>query len=648
MCGICGKLNFEASQPVSPALIRDMMSVIRHRGPDEDGTHFSSNVGLGHLRLNIIDLSTGKQPISNEDGSVWIIFNGEIYNYKELRSFLVDKGHTFRTATDTEVIVHLYEELGEAAIEKLWGMFSFAIWDNRKKTLLIARDRVGIKPLYYCQTPKALIFSSEIKAILRDPSVRAEMDPAQLDTFLTYLYVPGAETLFKGISKLLPGHYMIARGGKVRIEKYWDLSFEGKKRSGSEADFERDLVDLLAETVRGHMIADVPVGVLLSGGVDSTAMLSFATEQTGKQISSFTIGFEGKQFADERPYAQLAADRYKARHFEMTITAQDFEDCLPRYVWHMEEPVCEPPAIALYYVTKLAREHVTVLLSGEGGDEAFAGYQNYRNIYWLEKIKRALGPAAWPSGMAAGALGHVPGFTRLGKYAPLMKLPFEDYYFSRTSGPFELFNTMKGQLYTAGFRSSLPVNGHSPKTLGRHYAGETSRMDVLDRMLFIDTKSWLPDDLLIKADKITMANSLELRVPLLDHRVLEFAASLPRTAKLHGLTTKYVLKRALANRIPEKILNRKKTGFPVPYESWIQGEMRNYVRDVLTDKRTLERGYFQREGVESILKDNSMGTNRAKEIFSLVVLELWHRMFIDGESMVSEPLTAAYSQPVAK
>ena len=648
MCGICGKLNFDPSRPVSPALIRDMMSVIRHRGPDEDGTHFSSNVGLGHLRLNIIDLSTGKQPICNEDGSVWIVFNGEIYNYKELRSFLVDKGHTFRTATDTEVIVHLYEEFGEAAIEKLWGMFSFAIWDNRKKTLLIARDRVGIKPLYYCLTPEALLFSSEVKAILRDPSVKAEMDPAQLDTFLTYLYVPGAETLFKGISKLLPGHYMIVQDGKVRIQQYWDLSFAGKKTTGSIADFERELVDLLSETVRGHMIADVPVGVLLSGGVDSTAMLSFATEQTGKQISTFTIGFEGEQFADERPYAQLAADRYGARHFEMTITAKDFEECLPRYVWHMEEPVCEPPAIALYYITKMAREHVTVLLSGEGGDEAFAGYQNYRNIYWLEKIKNALGPAAWTSGMAASALGHVPGLARLNKYAPLMSMPFEDYYLSRTSGPFESFNRMKGQLYTAGFRASLPVNGHAPKTLARQYAAQMSGMDILDRMLFIDTKSWLPDDLLIKADKITMANSLELRVPLLDHRVLEFAASLPRSSKLHGLTTKYVLKKALSNRIPDTILNRKKTGFPVPYETWIQGEMRNYVRDVLMDKRTLERGYFQRDAVETILKDDSRGATHAKEIFSLLVVELWHRMFIDREPMVSEQLAASFSVPAAK
>ena len=302
----------------------------------------------------------------------------------------------------------------------------------------------------------------------------------------------------------------------------------------------------------------------------------------------------------------------------------------------MEEPVCEPPAIALYYITKLAREHVTVLLSGEGGDEAFAGYQNYRNIYWLEKMKRALGPAAGASGMAAAALGHVPGFSRLNKYAPLMSTPFEDYYFSRTSGPNESFNRMKAQLYTAGFRASLPVNGHSPKTLAQQYAAQISGMDVLDRMLFIDTKSWLPDDLLVKADKITMANSLELRVPLLDHRVLEFAASLPRSSKLHGLTTKYVLKNALANRIPDTILNRKKTGFPVPYESWLRGEMREYVRDVLTDKRTLERGYFQRGTVEAILRDNSSGANRSKEIFSLLVVELWHRMFIDGDLMVSE------------
>ena len=636
MCGICGKLNLHSdAPPIDPALLRQMTDVIAHRGPDEDGAYVSGGVGIGNRRLKIIDLNTGRQPISNEDGSIWIVFNGEIYNYQALRTFLLSKGHQFRTATDTEVIVHLYEEMGEECVQKLWGMFGFAIWDERKKTLLIARDRVGIKPLYYRLTPEALIFGSEIKSILVDPSVMVELDPVALDRFLTYLYVPGEETLFKGISKLPPGHYMTVRNGKPSIRQYWDLSVSPARQSKSLEESVRELTSLLAETVRDHMIADVPVGILLSGGVDSTAMLSFAVEQTSKQINTFTIGFEGQQFADERPYARLAAERYGARHFETTITARDFGECLPRYIWHMEEPVCEPPAIALYYVTKLAREHVTVLLSGEGGDEAFAGYQNYRNLFWLEKIKSLLGPLAGTASGAIAALGRVPGLERVRKYAPLMCMPLEEYYLSRTSEPSTSFNRMKEQLYTADFRTTLPANGNGPAALVRQYLSRTSKLDPLSRMLYVDTKTWLPDDLLIKADKITMANSLELRVPLLDHRVLEFAASLPRSFKLHGLQTKYIFKKALAERVPEPILNRKKTGFPVPYDSWIRGELRGYVRDVLTDRKTVERGYFQRKAVESLLDANSSSVNYSKELFSLVVLELWHRTFLDSRRVAS-------------
>lgn len=633
MCGICGKLSLNGTRPPADReLLQKMMDTIRHRGPDDEGMYFSGPVALGHKRLKIIDLKTGKQPISNEDGTVWIVYNGEIYNYKELRSELLAQGHRFQTATDTEVIVHLYEEWGEEVTTKLRGMFSFALWDERERVLMLARDRVGIKPLYYCLTPDSLLFASEIKAILADQSVPPEIEPALLDRFLTYLYMPGEQTLLKNIYKLSPGHSLVVQDGKPKIRRYWDLRFTDAKSASSVERSVGELIHLLGETVRDHMISDVPVGVLLSGGVDSTAVLSFAVEQADKPVRTFTVGFDGSQCTDERPFARLAAKKFGSQHHEMTISADDFLEFLPKYVWHMEEPVCEPPAIALYYVSKFAKQHVTVLLSGEGGDEAFAGYQNYRNLVWLESIKRRLKSFAWLASKVAGGLGRFPAFRRIGKYAPLMTLPLEEYYYSRTSNPFEFFNRSAAELYTREFLEH--VCKMDSTVVGARYFETVSALNPLDKMLYVDTKTWLPDDLLIKADKITMANSLELRVPFLDHRVLEFAASLPAEYKLKGITTKYLLKTALSKRVPKEIRERKKAGFPVPYESWLRHEFKDVVRDILLDRKTTERGYFQRETVERLMNQNLNGNNHSKEIFSLLTLELWHRIFVDRESVV--------------
>ena len=385
MCGICGKLNFDPEASVSPALLKTMADTIYHRGPDDEGYYTSGPVGLGFRRLSIIDLSMGHQPLSNEDDSVWIVFNGEIYNYKELRQYLESKGHIFRTHTDTEVIVHLYEEVGEACVEKLRGMFGFAIWDNRKKQLFLARDRVGIKPVYYWLSDTSLVFGSEIKAILADPEVRPEVLPRMIDRFLSFYYVPGEETLFKNIYKLAPGSYMVVKDGKAKTSSYWDLHF-----SPVEQDFktaEENVIKLLDEAVQLHMISDVPVGFLLSGGLDSTAMLGFTAGKTDHPLHSFTLGFSDPGLVDERPYATLAARTYGTNHHEMTISSKEFADFLPKFAWHMEEPCCEPQAVALYYVSRLAKEFVKVLISGEGGDEAFAGYQIYRGALWLERFK---------------------------------------------------------------------------------------------------------------------------------------------------------------------------------------------------------------------------------------------------------------------
>jgi asparagine synthase (glutamine-hydrolysing) len=617
---------------VSPELVKAMADTIYHRGPDDEGYYVSGPIGLGFRRLSIIDLKSGHQPVANEDGTVQIIFNGEIYNYKELRALLLTKGHVFRTNSDTEVIVHLYEEFGPQCLDMLRGMFAFAIWDANTKTLFLARDRVGIKPLYYCLTDTCLVFASEIKAILADPSIRRDIAPEMIDRFLTFLYVPGEETLLKGIRKLAPGHYLIVRDGKTTIKQYWDLRFAEPAKSRSLKDAEAELLSLLAESVELHMIADVPVGVLLSGGVDSTGVLSFATHATDKPVSSFTVGFSGGQVADERPYAKLAAEKFGTTHHDMTITAEDFVAFLPKYVWHMEEPVCEPPAIAMYYVSKLARKYVKVLLSGEGGDEAFAGYSNYRNLVWLERVKRGLSPlnGTVARGLSlADSLFHLP---RVAKYVPLMSDRFPGYYYSRTSNPYRYTGNGLGKVYSADFARAIDRE-HSlepVRALQAHVEGQ----NTLDAMLYIDTKSWLPDELLIKADKMTMANSVELRVPLLDHKVLEFAASLPPSFKLNGFTPKYILKKVLSQKIPTEILNRKKTGFPVPYESWLRNDLKDVIWSVLTDRRTIERGYFSKDAVEALLRANSNGTNYSKEIFSLMSFELWQRTFLEREEVV--------------
>lgn len=627
MCGITGKLSYRPDQPVDPALVQRMMDAIAHRGPDGEGKYVHGLVGLGHRRLSIIDLHTGAQPISNEDASVWIVFNGEIYNFPELREQLLRRGHTFKTHTDTEVIVHLYEEYGVDCLSRLRGMFAFAIWDDKKDTLFLARDRVGIKPLYFTETSNAFLFASEIKSLLVDPSLRREVDPQMVDRFLTFLYPAGRETLFKNIYKLEPGHYLLVKNGRLVRKQYWDLQFERDPSRNNFHDAAAALRELVEKTVKDHMISDVPVGVLLSGGVDSTAILSCATRQTDKKIKTFTLGFDGQEFDDERPFARMAAQRYGSDHHEMTLSPDDFSSFLPSYVWHMEEPVCEAPAIALYYVSKMAREHVKVLLSGEGGDEAFGGYNNYRNLLLLERIKSLSGPLKGTLSPCLNGTSRINGFSRLQKYADLIGPELSAYYYSRTASPFSFFNRHRNRLYTENLLANSTVERSTEVV--RELFRNVSCRPLLDQMLYVDTKTWLPDDLLIKADKITMANSLELRVPLLDHQVLEFAASLPPGHKVRGMGTKRIFKKAFADTIPEAIIKRRKTGFPVPLQKWLQHDLRDYAHDMLLSTRATDRGYFRRSEMENLLKPTNGHGAPSKEIFSLLTLELWHREFVD-------------------
>lgn len=627
MCGICGKLEFDPEARVSPNLLKRMAEAIAHRGPDDDGFYVNGQIGLGFRRLSIIDLAGGHQPLCNEDGSMWIVFNGEIYNYLELRALLVTKGHVFKTQSDTEVIVHLFEEYGPGCVEKLRGMFAFAIWDSIHKTFFLARDRVGIKPLYYYLGENFLSFASEMKAILVDSSVRRELNPAMIDRFLTYYYVPGSTTLLRNFFKLEPGHWLEVQNGEIQTKCYWDIDFQHDGEEHSSEALERQLVSLLDHTVQLHMISDVPVGFLLSGGVDSTAMLSFAAHKTDKPLSSYTIGFSCPGVVDERPFARLAAERFGSKHYEISITAREFASFLPEYVWYMEEPVCEPASIALYYVSKLASQHVKVLISGEGGDEAFAGYHNYRNVYWLETLKNGLGPLRKPARHVMELLGRLSNSRVLQKYAPLFDADFDKHYLTRTSSPYAYFNKNFGDLYSEEMVERVDKS-HSTEVT-RSLLSPKSANGPLEKMLYLDTKTWLPDDLLIKADRMTMANSVELRVPFLDHKVLEFAARLPRNQKVRGWNMKYLLKKALTRRIPKEILHRRKIGFANPSAAWIAHDLKDVVSDILLDSRSVARGYFRKKAIIDLIKRNSQSDRYAAELFSLVVLELWHRTFVD-------------------
>jgi len=632
MCGICGKYYLDRSNHVASAEIERMMQSLKHRGPDQSGVFLDGPIGLGHQRLNIIDLDYGRQPIFNENGTIAIIFNGEIYNYRELSVSLKQRGHIFKTKSDTEAIIHLYEDLEEKCLDELRGMFAFAIFDRSKNRLFIARDRVGIKPLYYTKIKNYLLFSSEIKGILQDKGIVSDVNVLGISDFMMHTYTPGPHTVFKNIMKLPPGHYLIAENGNYKIKEYWSILpyYENSNEIPLPEAKER-LADLIRESIQIHEISDVPIGFLLSGGVDSTATLCFSKEELNNQLKAFTIGFEGEGFEDERIYARIAAKRYGIDHYEMTISGKDFFDFLPKYVWHMEEPVFEPPAVGLYYVSKMAREHVKVLLSGEGGDECFAGYQTYRNLVYLEKLKGSL---KWNKEVIIWFIKNLNRLAKNGvieRYLPLLAVPMEKYYFSRASNPGNPSNHIYESSYSVEFQTRIA--GTSPSDSFRPYLDASRRLSILKKMLYVDTMTWLPDRLLLKADKMTMANSLELRVPLLDHKLLEFVAGLPDSYKLYGFETKYIFKNILIGRVPKEILKRRKAGFPVPYARWMS-ERKDYVMDLLLDTRTKNRGYFEYNKIRNNLIDVWERSGMyPQEIFKLIILELWHRNFTDVKIM---------------
>ena len=638
MCGICGRLAVGNGERTDRSVLDEMVRRLTHRGPDGNGVYVSGPIALGHTRLSIIDLESGAQPLANEDESIWVVFNGEIYNYAELREQLIGRGHRFRTHSDTEVLVHLYEDLGDSFVTRLDGMFALAIWDANSRRLFCARDRVGIKPLYYAVTDDAFIFASEIKSLLADPAVQRTIDQQAIDNFFQFTYIPGERTLLKAVRKLAPGHFLSVKNGEVVQRQYWDLEFGGKPEYSDFDEACHALRSLVKRTVRQHMVSDVPVGVLLSGGVDSTIVLSCATEASGHPVQTFTVGFDEREFEDERVYARMVAEKFGADHHSMTISGSAFGSFLEPYVWHMEEPVYEPPAIALHCVSELASRFVKVVLSGEGADEAFAGYHNYPKLIWLERIKGLLGKSGAASlGGGVTAAANALGMRKLNRYGSLLGVPPAAYYYSRRATPFGFFGRNRERFFTEAFLAAVDHN--EVAEMVRSLFARVNGADHLSQMLYVDSKTWLPDDLLVKADKMTMANSLELRVPFLDHHVLTFAARLPSSFKIRGLTRKRVLKRAFQDSIPSAVLNRKKAGFPVPIDRWLRVDLKGMLCDTLLSARCRERGYYAPGVMERLLKDFSGGKDLTIEVFSLLVLELWHRTFVDGDG-AARPLVA--------
>jgi asparagine synthase (glutamine-hydrolysing) len=622
MCGICGIVNFNATEAVDPHLLERMTSAQAHRGPDDHGYFVDGNAGLGHRRLSIIDLSGGKQPIFNEDGSVVVVFNGEIYNYADLTSDLMANGHRFATRSDTETIVHAYEQYGDECMRDFRGMFAFAIWDRRKKRLLLVRDRMGIKPVYYYAGSDFFVFASEIKSLLQHPKVPREIDKQAIDLYLTLRYVPGPRTMFKNIFKLQPGHLLTVDERGIRICKYWDLDY----RSRRAIDLE-EFQHLLEESVRLRLISEVPLGVFLSGGLDSTAMLGMMSKiNRGERVKTFSVGYEtnGKtdseiEEANEFSFAREAAAHFGAEHHEFRLTAQDFQNAIPTMVSHLDEPMGDPTCIPLYFISKLARNHITVVLSGEGADETMAGYTLYRKLIALDNLRRRLGPVA----SVFPAIASLPLQDRVRAYLRRAGTSIEDHYRGMVKGL-----SLETRLKLTGEERVHESDLRLAEIFGSYF--ECVRdASPLNRMLYVDSKVWLPEDLLLKADKMTMATAVELRVPFLDHKLVEYICSLPDDAKIRGNQGKWMLRRVMGTQVPPSILTRTKKGFPMPAAAWFRTELREFVRDTLLSRSSACRDFFNQQAVEEIVERQEAGKfSGYQEVWSLLVFENWHKQFI--------------------
>lgn len=627
MCGIAGVYNFDG-QPVEENLLLEMGRLIEHRGPDDQGVYSQGGVGLVNRRLAIIDLSqSGHQPMSNAEGDIWITYNGEVYNFPEIRRELENKGYRFRSGTDTEVILYAYQEWGLDHCKKLRGMFAYAIWDARIRRLILVRDRLGQKPLNYALTPSGLVFGSELRTLFLYPEVQRKVDLNAIHAFLMRVYVPAPLSAFEGIHKLPPAHYLVAEEGELKIERYWELDF-GENWHASEPEYCEALIEHLDKATHMRLISDVPLGAFLSGGIDSSAVVGLMSRHSPRPVKTFSIHFEEEEF-NETPYARQVANYFGTEHQEFSVRP-DAMKVLPDLVWHFGEPFGDYSSIPTYYVSKLARQHVTVVLSGDAGDEDFAGYNRYRTAQMLD-IYRML-PEAIRKNMIPNllkSLGFLSGrqqtFDRLATVAqrgavPLVKDYFYSYSFFTPEAAAELWRSDWAETIQQDFLPS-------------HLEGQLSRFkgnNTLERWQFLDFESYLPDDINVKVDIASMANSLEVRSPFLDHELVEFAAKLPAGVKRKGGVGKYILKKALEPMLPHDVLYRKKHGFSVPVDRWFRGPLKDLVRSVLLDPATQKRGYFEQKKVEQLIDQHESGRwQHGMRLWLLLNFELWQRTYID-------------------
>jgi len=633
MCGICGIFLFDKIQRVNREVLSDMNRQIAHRGPDDDGFFVDGNVGLAMRRLSIIDIRTGHQPLSNEDGSIWIVFNGEIYNHGELRKDLVSRGHRYRTQSDTETIVHLYEEYGKNCVQYLRGMFAFAIWDRSRRSLFIARDRLGIKPLYYRHQDDTFLFGSEIKTILNYPHVRPEFNRGTLAEYLAFGYIAGEETMYAGINKLLPGHTLILEEDKraLQIEPYWDLNIQSDDGKRPYEHYVSEYRERLEDCVSSHLMSDVPLGVFLSGGLDSSAVAALTTKIRQEPIQTFSVGY-GEQEFSELPYARTVAEHLRSRHHEIHVNWGDFFQTLPRLIWHEDEPVVWPSSVALYFVARLAREHVTVVLTGEGSDETLAGYTRYA---WtllnsrMDRVYRSMTPAGLRA-LLRSAIGLTP-------ISAAYKRKLEHTFLGRdgASWPSFYFDNFYCA-FSASDQDEL-LTPDAKESAGDPYAGSMhywngSSGDLLHRLLYTDIKTYLVE-LLMKQDQMSMAASIESRVPFLDHALVEFTATIPAKYSTKGMAGKCILKSAVADLLPEAIMSRKKMGFPTPWEYWLKGPQLEVLEQLLLEPRTLQRRLFRQEILQRLFAEHRSGArDHGSRIWRLLNLELWLRVCVDADS----------------
>ncbi|MEZ4526971.1 MAG: asparagine synthase (glutamine-hydrolyzing) [Desulfobacterales bacterium] len=629
MCGICG-IYHRDSQPVERNHVETMNSMMLHRGPDGEGIHTDTCIGLGHRRLSIIDLEAGKQPMSNADGSIQVVFNGEIYNFLELKKILEAKGFRFRTRSDTESIIYAYEQWGESFAEKLRGMFAIALWDARKQKLILLRDRVGKKPLYYFCDQNCLIFASELKALTAIPGIPKEMDFHALDAYLSFGYVPSPMSIFRHIRKLPPAHLAVCTSEKFSIRPYWELDMNHSTDPEDENTVAEELKAIFDESVKLRLMSDVPLGAFLSGGVDSSAVVASMSLLMGKEpVKTASIGFSEKKF-DELAYARMVAKQYHTDHTEFVVKP-DALSVLEKIVWHLDEPFADASAIPTYYVSQMARRKVTVALSGDGGDETFAGYVNR---YYMNRVEAGIRDRIplsvrqhiikplseiWPQ------VDTLPRALRLKKFLCSLSCSFEEAYFRNMS--FYFLPEMKTRLYRPELAAQVR-DFSAFDVLGPHFQ-KNQNPDVTTRAQYVDIKTYMTEDILVKVDRMSMAHSLEVRSPILDHKLMEFAGQLPSRLKLNGRESKYIFKKMNEKRLPADILYRKKQGFSIPLAAWMRGELKEFAADTLFSSHSVLKEYFHTDYVKDLWNRHQGGKQDfATPLWGLMMLGLWHREFV--------------------